>query len=170
MCLSYLFQFINYWKNKRQKEALDIIDLVHLNHLPDFLLILLERDTNVLEDFRCEEVNPAVNAGADERFWFLDVVRHFVRRSVLNDTTVVQGLLPRGLLKTKRKIKLGTFSVHNYLLSHHPNCNIFSNVRCSTFLGTSKKTLTGAKPCFVSESFKMEIRSVGRHHIEEGVG
>ena len=124
----------------------------------------------MLEDFRCEEVNPAVNARADESFWFLDVMCHLVRRSVLNDTTVVQGLLPRGLLKTKRKIKLGTFLVHNYLLSHHPNCNIFSNVRCSTFPGTSQKTLVGAKPCFVSESFKMEIRSVGRHHIEEGVG
>ena len=151
MCLSYLFQFINYWKNKRQKEAVDIIDLVHLNHLPDFLLILLERDANVLEDFRCEEVNPAVNARADERFWFLDVMCHLVRRSVLNDTTVVQGLLPRGLLKTKRKIKLGTFSVQNYLPPHHPNCNTFSNIRCRTFLGTSKKTLAGVKPCFVSE-------------------
>ena len=94
---------------------------------------------------------------------------HLVRRSVLNDTTIVQGLLPRGLLKTKRKIKLLTFSVQNYFPPHHPNCNTFSNVRCSTFPGTSKKTLAGPKPCFVSESFKMEIRSMGRHHIEEGV-
>ena len=51
----------------------------------------------MLKDFRCKEVNPAVNAGADERFRFLDVVRDFVGRSVLNDTAVVQGLLPRGL-------------------------------------------------------------------------
>ena len=87
------------------------MDLVHLDQLPDFLLILLEGDADVLEYFRCEEVNPAVNAGADKRFRFLDVMCHLVRRSVLNDTTVVQGLLPRGLLKTKGKIKLRIFSV-----------------------------------------------------------
>ena len=114
MHLSYRFQLIQCLKDS--EEASEIMDLVTPDWLPDFFLVLLECDPNVLKNFRCEEVNPAVYAGADERFRFLDVMRDFVRRSVLNNATVVQGLLPRGLFKTKLKIKLRIFSLHNHFL------------------------------------------------------
>ncbi len=92
----------------------------------------------MLEDVRCEEIDAAIDGGADERLRFLHVMGHFVRAVVLNYAPVVERLLSSCLVKGVNGVKLKG--------EHQSTCHSVVTGQSSRLLALqSKRTLFSSK-------------------------